>query len=935
MVSLPAPKIYKRFKHRFRLPVVCSFLIVLTACSTQKNTWLSRHYQELNTRYNVYFNASEAYLSGARQLSENSKPDFSKLLNVFDVSNITQAKSTASSMNKAIVKCEKAIKLHSIRVKPAKKPTSKSKPSQKRFYEQEEFNPFMDEVFMLMARAQFTKADFESAAATCGYIVRHFPENRERCDEASILLARAYTELGWYMDAERVLNELNRDNLTTAFVAEYSAANAALYLRRKKLSEALPYLEIATREAKKAKDKQRWTFLLAQCQQQMGLRDRAFKTYGSIPAMNPPYEMELNARIRQTEVFPDMDIRTPLKKLEKLQKSRKNATYQDQILYAMGNLYLTSGDTVKALDCYHASLKKESASVVQKKKTLVTLGNLYFDAENFINAEPCYAQALEMLTDEDANKPIITVRSERLKMLVPFLTAIREEDSLQSLAKLPEIERIAIIDNRIAEVREQAQKDAEMQKQAPSALSNQASNQNVSGSPMNAPIGTDKGNWYFYNPASVKAGLSDFLNKWNNRALADNWRLRSRVEASVSTTNNEAVKSKPDSLTKRTKRGTGANANNATAEVDLEGSDDPLNRNYYLKNIPLSIDAVDSSNRKISDALLNSGIIFWEQLENNPRAIRSFQRLEVSFPSDKRLDKVWYVLYLLHKKSGNNAEAENARLRLVTNFPESSYAQRLKMPDYVERMKEMSRKQEGLYELTFNAFEQRESDSLKTRKDRLLSRYPYTPLKPRLLFLEAIEDARTGKADDFHNKLVQIRDSFPESDLMPKIKELLDFWNEGRRPVPTSGFSYQPSASDSLTASAKREKKDSATFEFLPEETHYLALAFDTSRVKVNRLQFDVALYNFTNYLVRDYDLTVGNIGKMNVLLIGTFENATDVLRYLSYLNFNGQTPEANYPGLHPVVVSETNLKLLQDGADIKDYDAFFNKHYTSIKTTF
>ena len=56
------------------------------------------------------------------------------------------------------------------------------------------------------------------------------------------------------------------------------------------------------------------------------------------------------------------------------------------------------------------------------------------------------------------------------------------------------------------------------------------------------------GTWYFYNDAAVSAGRSQFLSRWGNRPLEDNWR-RSRKGAQVTfqENNNENNKVANDS----------------------------------------------------------------------------------------------------------------------------------------------------------------------------------------------------------------------------------------------------------------------------------------------------------------------------------------------------------------------------------------------------
>ncbi len=59
----------------------------------KKNTAFRRNYQALNTTYNVYFNANEAFKKGVKNIEENYKPDYSHIINMYAVSD----KSTAGA----------------------------------------------------------------------------------------------------------------------------------------------------------------------------------------------------------------------------------------------------------------------------------------------------------------------------------------------------------------------------------------------------------------------------------------------------------------------------------------------------------------------------------------------------------------------------------------------------------------------------------------------------------------------------------------------------------------------------------------------------------------------------------------------------------------------------------------------------------------------
>ena len=89
-------------------------LAVVTGCSTSRNTAASRSYQALVTKYNVYFNGSEAYRKGY-EAQEKAKTD--NLLEILDLDPISDEKvrsTGTSSFDVAIEKAQKGIKLHSI-----------------------------------------------------------------------------------------------------------------------------------------------------------------------------------------------------------------------------------------------------------------------------------------------------------------------------------------------------------------------------------------------------------------------------------------------------------------------------------------------------------------------------------------------------------------------------------------------------------------------------------------------------------------------------------------------------------------------------------------------------------------------------------------------------------------------------------------------------
>ncbi|MEA4839570.1 MAG: tetratricopeptide repeat protein [Bacteroidales bacterium] len=923
-------------RNRFFLyAAVMLLLLFFSACSTQKNTWSSRHYHDLTTRYNIHFNGHEAYKRGMKQLQDAHKDDYTKFLPIYAVSNHKNAESTASNMNRSIEKCQKAIKKHSIRVKPDKKPNSRSSAERKLFYSKEEFNPFMDDVFLLMANSQFHKGDFLSASSTCSYIIRHFSTDKRLCDKAGILMARAYTELEWYYDAENVLNNLNKESLTPSLNTEFSSTYADFLIRKKKYSEAIPFLEIAVQKARKKVEKYRWSYLLGQIYQETGKTYQAYKIYSSIPGMNPPYEMELSARIRQTEVYPGTDPQKPLKKLTKLSRSSKNKEYLDQIYYALGNLYFAAKDTAKAIKSYHTALEKSTQNGPHKLKALLALGDFYYKTEQFIQADSCYAESLTILGKEDERYALVSQRAEILKVLAPHLVTIHDEDSLQTVAKMSKEKRDKLIDGFVKAAEKKAKEEKRLKDTEEALSANQeamednATPTQKGSSPAMPQISTDK-NWYFYNPTTIGIGLTEFRRKWGNRSLKDDWRRNNKTALFENTANAEETGTE---LKKPETDSTARDSIQSLPPEIKEGTDDPLNPNFYLKNLPFTEEQLKVSNEKIAEALYNSGLIYREQMENDRLALNAFRELETRYPKSPWLENAYYITYLMLKQQKRDAEADIDRNKQIALFPESHLAKRLDDSLFIEKLIEMYQVQDTLYAKAYHLYLQKQTDSIFYIGHYVEENYPVSPLIPKFTFLQAMESARTGKPEDFHRLLTYIVDHYPKSDLIPTITQMLAYWNEGRRPVPSAGYTNLFSMSYTMqTDSVAKLDSLAQQFKFDPAESHVMLISYPKETTNINKLQFDVALYNFTNFLIRDYDLSFAKVGQMDVLLIRGFENAEDVMRYKSWIVFQNEKPEDKYPGIKLLMVSDSNLKLLESGVPPEKYLEFFEKNYADIR---
>lgn len=216
----------------------------MLSCSTQKNTWATRSFHQMKTRYNIHYNGEIAYQEGLQTIRESHFDNYSALLPLYPVSDHEAAQSATSYMDRTIEKCRKCIKLHSIKARPKINHKKRKDPKYKAWLEQEEFNNQMVKAWLLLGQAEFHKGDFLGSISTFNYIARHYAYDVEVVAICQLWSARAYAEMGWLYEAEDVLSKVQQENISQKNASLYAAVSADIMLKTERYKEAIPFIKI-------------------------------------------------------------------------------------------------------------------------------------------------------------------------------------------------------------------------------------------------------------------------------------------------------------------------------------------------------------------------------------------------------------------------------------------------------------------------------------------------------------------------------------------------------------------------------------------------------------------------------------------------------------------------------------------------------------------
>ena len=337
-------------------------------------------------------------------------------------------------------------------------------------------------------------------------------------------------ELDWLYDAEDVIRNTGRDSIHYKAQNDWDYTYANHYIKNQEYAQALPYLRKAIKHEKRKVQKARMWYLYAQLETRLNHKQEAYKAYQRVIRQNPPYEMEFNARIAQTEVMAQGNAKGMIGKLRRMARNDNNKDYLDQVYYAIGNIYMMQKDTLKAIEAYETGNEKATRSGIEKGVLLLRLGDIYWDMEKYNDAQRCYGAAIGLLDKDRPDYDELANRSKVLDELVPYTDAIHLQDSLQELAKMSEEDRNAAIDRVIEALKKKEKEEADKAREAEveAAVQKQEAmgNRNQRPTPTAPTVGNQEknGTWYFYNPTAVQQGKQTFVQRWGKRENADHWR---------------------------------------------------------------------------------------------------------------------------------------------------------------------------------------------------------------------------------------------------------------------------------------------------------------------------------------------------------------------------------------------------------------------------
>ncbi len=847
----------------YRYKYINTILVLLFCfgCSTQKDAGINRIYHQLNTKYNGLFYAQEYLKRGVKKINDSYRDNYSETLTIFQHTDLKSAQSAQPQFDQAIKSATLAIKQHSMEIGGQEK------------------NKLIGDAYLIIGQAKFYKQDYEAAINTFNYLIRK-ANNREMVVDALLWAARCHQELNNRQALEKHIYDLQENYILTktqrSHLLAIKADNSINYKNYTVAKESINgFINLTKNKPQRARS----YYILGQISLFFGEHNSARDYFGKVIKSNPNYELVFNAKLNRAKTFlPNDDNFDQLKsELEKMLSDKKNKEYQDQIHFAIANMELKNNDTISAI----RSLKKSAYLSInndsQKTESHYILAKIFWKNKNYINSYNHCDSAHQLLSAEDTKYIEVKNMLRNSKKIAQKHIKINYNDSIINLALLPEKERNSIIDNYILELKTKEEQQNALDSDSRSTGSNFNSYE-YNRQTQNSMNITSGGGWYFYNPSAISLGYSEFMSRWGNRKLEDNWRRKNKNQIN--------------------------NPNDIFAEdsPDQPDAKEKYSRDYYLSKLPLSEEKRAILLSEIEASYYDLSKIFKSELQDYTTTIYLYNELFERFPKTDYRQLIYFDLYNIYQVQEDSTRANNYLIKMEQEFPNSDYLASLKGGGRFNNKLEEDKKQ---YEYIYNLYTQNTPDGCEQIR-KLKESQIENQFIDKIEFLSILCEAQTIHKGVFISKLEEVRSKHPTSPLANKA--------------------------DSIALILKGEIEGLIKTNYINEfdDVHYFIFLLSDISISLPEMQATISRFNQQKYQLDSLETENMLLTKKEqIFRVGEFPNKTKALLYYELLKEHVASKDLfSNNDMRSFVISKNNFYLFLKEKNIEEYEDYFQTIY-------
>lgn len=675
---------------------------------------MTRNYRAVNAEYNALYNGNLALEQGKKGLLQNVKDDYFEILPIelIQVKNDVQlpGESKNSDFERAEDKAVIAVQKHSI------------------YFDGKEHNPQIDEAYMLLGKARYYDSRFIQAIEAFNFILQRYPTSNS-INAAKIWREKTNIRLQNEEVALKNLKELfDKAKLENDDFADASSMIAQAYINLDSLDKALVHIKNAAKFTRDNEQKGRLLFIKGQIYNRLNQKDSANMAFDEVIALNrkSPRTYMIHAKMGKINNFDFAtgNVEEQKENFEELIKDRENRPFLDVIYHQQGSFYTKLGDTDAAVAAYNKSIKEFKQNQKLQALNYSSLGDIYFDLAEYKTAGSYYDTTLQRMVENTREHRLIQRKRNNLEDVIKYEDIAGVNDSILHLVNMSEEQRLAYFTEYTTQLKEKAITDSLSRLKEEQAFK---SNEFFTGN--RSEQRTEGGKFYFYNSTAVAYGRQEFRKQWGDRKLEDDWRRSNKASNLDAGENQSEIAGTTSQITGNSK----------------------FKPETYLAQIPSDTKVIDSITKERNVAYYQLGLIYKEKFKVYELAINRLETLLTFNPEERLVVPSKYHLYKIYELQGDNAKMQLYRNDIVTNHPDSRYAEIITNPN-AQLAADESTPEYRYYEL-FKLFEKQEYAEVIQKSDIYINQFFGDEMVPKFEMLKATAIGRQDGFEAYKNAI--------------------------------------------------------------------------------------------------------------------------------------------------------------------------------------
>ena len=220
---------------------------------------------------------------------------------------------------------------------------------------------------------------------------------------------------------------------------------------------------------------------------------------------------------------------------------------------------------------------------------------------------------------------------------------------------------------------------------------------------------------------------------------------------------------------------------------------------------------------------------------------------------------------------------------------------------------------------------------VKQNTELSATRFAQGAHRDKFVFISGLSLLNEGDGDGCLEQLQQVVEKYHDSEVSPLAGMIIKGVQDGRK---LRGGKFD--IGDVWTQRDIVLKRDSTTTDTLSTDrgSHYLfMLVYQSDSVNQNQLLFELARYNFTNFLVRNFEIQIDQDGELNRMLVSGFLSYDEALQYARML-YDNETLRRYTARTMRLIVSEQNLPLLGTQYTYDEYQQFYERELAPMQVS-